>query len=114
MHDGNTARALIKFGYEEDPRVKSAMEWMVENSTKLGGWCLLWKREKSGFVGTHERVCRVPQTKVDEGNAHGCREAAEFYLEREANTVRGSTTNRGIASIIQSITTTIFSLVSNS
>src|SRR5271169_464934 len=35
---GNTARALIKFGYSDHPKVKSALEWLVKNQAKLGGW----------------------------------------------------------------------------
>jgi hypothetical protein len=35
---GNTARALVKFGYSEHPKVKSAFQWLVKNAAELGGW----------------------------------------------------------------------------
>ena len=35
---GNTARALVKFGYEDDPKVKSAFQWLVKNQKPNGGW----------------------------------------------------------------------------
>ncbi len=33
---GNTARALVKFGYEDHPKVRSAFDWFVKNQAKLG------------------------------------------------------------------------------
>ena len=35
---GNTARALVKFGYEDDPKVRSAFQWLVKNQKPNGGW----------------------------------------------------------------------------
>jgi hypothetical protein len=35
---GNTARALIKLGYADDPKVRSALEWLVKNQAGNGGW----------------------------------------------------------------------------
>src|SRR5712691_7569660 len=35
---GNTARALVRFGYVDHPKVRSAFEWLVKNRDKNGGW----------------------------------------------------------------------------
>jgi hypothetical protein len=35
---GNMARALVKFGYAEHPKVESAFEWLVKNQAKRGVW----------------------------------------------------------------------------
>lgn len=32
--EGNTARALVKFGYVDHPRVRSAFEWLVKNQAE--------------------------------------------------------------------------------
>jgi hypothetical protein len=34
---GNMARALVKFGYVEHPKVRSAFEWLVKNQAEKGG-----------------------------------------------------------------------------
>src|SRR2546425_4146302 len=38
---GNTARALVRFGYGDHPKVRSAFEWLVEHRDKNGGWGVL-------------------------------------------------------------------------
>src|SRR5688572_10791841 len=35
---GNTARALVRFGYVDHPNVSSAFEWLVVSRDKNGGW----------------------------------------------------------------------------
>ena len=35
---GNMARALVKFGYLDHPRVRMAFEWFVKSQAELGGW----------------------------------------------------------------------------
>src|SRR2546426_9733768 len=34
---GNTARALVQFGYADHPAVRGAFEWLVKNRGKNGG-----------------------------------------------------------------------------
>jgi hypothetical protein len=80
---GNTARALVKFGYEDDPRVRSAFEWFVENQAKLGGWsCFLsgrnldsWEPLSAFTVYPREKWTKSMKLAVERG--------AEFFLERE-------------------------------
>jgi hypothetical protein len=35
---GNMARALIRFGYGGDPRVRKALDWLVGTANPKGGW----------------------------------------------------------------------------
>ena len=54
---GNMAAALIRLGYLDDPRVRRALDWLVEVQNRDGGWlCPYWKahtRDKhSCFMGT--------------------------------------------------------------
>lgn len=54
---GNMATALIRIGYEKDPRVQKALEWLARIQNRDGGWlCPYWRahiRDKHGcFFGT--------------------------------------------------------------
>src|SRR2546428_1735110 len=35
---GNMARALVRFGYTDHPKVRSAFQWLAGNREKKGGW----------------------------------------------------------------------------
>ena len=63
---GNTARALIKFGYADDPKVKSALEWLVKDQASNGGWSCFGSRREPRLVGGDERVRGLSQADVDE------------------------------------------------
>jgi hypothetical protein len=80
---GNTARALIKFGYEDDSRVKSAMEWMVENAAKLGGWSCFGSGRNLDSWEPMSAFAVYPRQKWTRGMQDVLEKAAEFYLERE-------------------------------
>jgi hypothetical protein len=54
---GNVAAALIRMGYAGDPRLRRALDWLVEVQNRDGGWlCPHWRahiRDKHGcFMGT--------------------------------------------------------------
>ncbi|HKW04095.1 MAG TPA: hypothetical protein VJN71_02230 [Nitrososphaerales archaeon] len=80
---GNTARALVKFGYANDPRVIRAFEWLAKNQRKSGGWdCFLgkgnldsWEPLSAFAVYPRQKWTRSMKLAVERG--------AEFYLERE-------------------------------
>lgn len=79
---GNTARALVNFGYEDDPKVKSAFEWLVRNQKPNGGWDCFgrngvidgWEGMSAFAAYPHQRWTRGMKATVDKG--------LEFYLER--------------------------------
>ena len=54
---GNMVTALIRIGYEKDPRVQKALEWLAKIQNTDGGWlCPYWRahiKDKHGcFFGT--------------------------------------------------------------
>jgi hypothetical protein len=85
---GNTARALVKFGYEDHPKTRSAFRWLVENQAEKGGWSC-WN-----FGGRHtgrdldsweplSAFAVYPRQKWTRKMKLAVERAAEFYLERE-------------------------------
>ncbi len=80
---GNTARALVKFGYADHPKVRSAFEWLVVNAAKLGGWsCFESGRNLDSWEGM-SAFAAYPKQKWTKSMKRVVELAAEFYLERE-------------------------------
>jgi len=80
---GNTARALVKFGYVDEPRVRSAFEWLVRTQKKNGGWHC-WAT--SGTIDAWEGMSAFavyPREKWTKSMKEAVERGAEFYLERE-------------------------------
>jgi len=85
---GNVVAALLRLGYEDDPRLWRAVDWLVEIQNADGGWlCPYWKahiRDTHGcFYGTIcalEAFAVMPEKlrtpAIQEAVAHG----AEFLL----------------------------------
>ena len=85
---GNTARALVKFGYVNHPKVRSAFEWFVRNQSKLGGWsCWNFGASHSGRnLDSWEPLSAFavyPRQKWTKGMKLAVEKGAEFFLERE-------------------------------
>ncbi len=80
---GNTARALVRFGYVDHPKVKSAFEWLVKNRDKNGGWsCFGSGRNLDSWEGM-SAFAVYPRQKWTEGMKRAVELGAEFYLGRE-------------------------------
>jgi hypothetical protein len=80
---GNTARALVQFGYVDHPKVRSAFEWLVKNQAKLGGWsCFGSGRNLDSWEGM-SAFAVYPRSKWTKGMKRSVEMGAEFYLERE-------------------------------
>ncbi len=79
---GNTARALVKFGYEDDPKVKGAFEWLVKNQKPNGGWdCFGRDGVIDGWEGM-SAFAALPRGKWTRGMKEAADRGLEFYLER--------------------------------
>ena len=85
---GNTARALVKFGYVDHPKVRSAFEWFVRNQANLGGWsCFNYGEGARGRnLDSWEPLsafAEYPRTKWTRGMKDAVEKGAEFFLQRE-------------------------------
>ncbi len=80
---GNTARALVQFGYVDHPNVRSAFRWLVKNQKDNGGWHC-WG--KNGVLDAWEGMSAFavyPRQKWSRSMKRAVERGAEFYLERE-------------------------------
>ncbi|HTT15598.1 MAG TPA: hypothetical protein VMG81_07505 [Thermoplasmata archaeon] len=88
-YTGNMARALVKFGYGRDPRIRKAFEWLVATADPRGGWsCFSYSQGPSqsrnldsweglGAFAVYPRSMWSPAMR-------SCAEAAaEYFLDRE-------------------------------
>ncbi len=80
---GNTARALVKFGYSGHPRVRSAFDWMVKNSAEKGGWSCFGSGRNLDSWEPMSAFAALPREKWTRGMKQAVEKGAEFYLERE-------------------------------
>ncbi|MDG6939346.1 MAG: terpene cyclase/mutase family protein [Nitrososphaerota archaeon] len=86
---GNTARALVKFGYADHPKVKRAFEWLVKSQAELGGWsCWNFGRppHRKRDLDSWEPLgafAVYPRQKWTRSMKLACERGAEFFLERE-------------------------------
>jgi len=85
---GNLVAAFIRMGYGEHPRVKKALQWLIDVQNKDGGWlCPYWRahiKDKHGcFFGTIcplEALSEVPQRKQTKKMIHTIERGAAFLL----------------------------------
>ena len=80
---GNTARALVKFGYVDHPKVKSAFQWFVKNQAKLGGWSCWGSGRNLDSWEPMSAFAEYPKQKWTRSMNRSVEMGAEFYLERE-------------------------------
>lgn len=80
---GNTARALVKFGYVEHPKVKRAFEWLAKNRAEKGGWSCFGGGRNLDSWEAMSAFAAYPRQKWTKSMKLGVEKGAEFYLERE-------------------------------
>ncbi|HZY69896.1 MAG TPA: prenyltransferase/squalene oxidase repeat-containing protein [Thermoplasmata archaeon] len=80
---GNTARALLQFGYTDHPRVRAALDWLVEHQAKLGGWsCWGSGRNLDSWEGM-SAFAAFPRSKWSRPMEAAVAKGAEYYLSKE-------------------------------
>jgi len=83
---GNLTRTLIMCGYEDHPHVRSALDWLVENQMKDGGWhCFYEKAFGEGTLDCWEGLsayAALPRQKWSRRVKRSAERGAEFYLAR--------------------------------
>jgi len=88
-YTANMARALIRFGFEDDPRVRKTMEWLVETAHPKGGWTCRFSKEgpaESRSLDAWEGLAafaEYPRSKWTPAMQACVDRTAEYYLERE-------------------------------
>lgn len=88
-YTGNMARALIRFGYGDDPRVRKALDWLVATAHPRGGWSC-WTfgdgpakgRNLDSWEGL-SAFAAYPRSKWTSAMQACVERGAEYYLERE-------------------------------
>lgn len=83
---GNMIRTLLVFGYQDDPRVKKAVEWMPEHQLEDGGWNCNYPEKKvkhSSFMSTIEPLyaySEIPKSRWTRKMRRSIQNGAEFLL----------------------------------
>ncbi|MCI4338963.1 MAG: hypothetical protein L3J68_01340 [Thermoplasmata archaeon] len=86
---GNMARALIRFGYTDDRRVRRVLEWLVKTAHPKGGWTC-WSFGNGPASGRNldsweglSALAAYPRSKRTASMQSAVEQGAEFFLERE-------------------------------
>jgi hypothetical protein len=87
-YTGNMARALIRFGYGDDRRVRKALDWLVATASPKGGWSC-WTMGEGPATGRNldsweglSALAAYPRSKWTPGMTEVAERGAEFFLER--------------------------------
>jgi len=80
---GNCARALVRFGYADDPRVRGAFEWMDKNSAPKGGWSCFGSGRNLDSWEPMSAFAIYPKEKWTKSMTNVVEKAAEYFLEKE-------------------------------
>ncbi len=85
---GNSARALVKLGYADHPKVTRSFEWIVKNQAEGGGWsCWNFGEKRTGrTLDSWEPLSAFavyPGEKWTRSMKQAVERGAEFFLERE-------------------------------
>jgi hypothetical protein len=84
---GNLTRTLARCGFGDDPRVRSAFDWLVEHQMEDGGWhCFYQKAFGRGTLDAWEGLyayTALPRARWTPRIQRSVEAGAEFFLERE-------------------------------
>ncbi len=80
---GNMARALIRMGYVDDPRVARSMEWLAAAANPLGGWSCFGRGRNLDSWEALAAFAAYPRDRWNSAMARAVERGVEFYLERE-------------------------------
>ncbi|HII40359.1 MAG TPA: terpene cyclase/mutase family protein [Thermoplasmata archaeon] len=84
---GNLARTLMRCGFGDDTRVRSAYEWLVDHQMEDGGWhCFYEKAFGRGTLDAWEGLYAyafLPAARRSPRIRRSIERGAEFFLERE-------------------------------
>jgi hypothetical protein len=88
-YTANMARGLLRMGYEDDPRVRKTLEWIVRTAHPKGGWACRFStngpatsRSLDAWEGLGA-FAAYPRAKWTAAMQTCVERSAEYYLERE-------------------------------
>src|SRR5712692_354613 len=81
---GNAARMLVRFGYVDDARVRSAFDWLVKKQRKDDGWnCFPGRYSTLDCWEALAAYANLPSQKWTKQIKRSAERGAEFYLSHE-------------------------------
>lgn len=81
----NMARALLQFGYTEDPRVRRTLDWLVDIADPKGGWSCFGLGRNLDSWEALSAFAYYPRPKWNARMLRCVELGAEYYLERHLN-----------------------------
>ena len=88
-YTANMARALIRMGYEDDPRVRRTLEYLVRTAHPKGGWTCRFGTDGPATSRTLDAweglsaFAAYPRSKWTRSMTACVEKGAEYYLDRE-------------------------------
>ena len=83
LSDLGVTRALIRFGYADDRRVRRTLDWLVASADPKGGWsCWGSGRNLDSWEGL-SALAAYPRARRSAAMERAIERGAEFFLERE-------------------------------
>lgn len=88
-YTANMARALIRFGYEDDPRVRKTLDWVVRTAHPKGGWTCRFSSDGPAPSRTLDAweglgaFAAYPRSKWTSDMRSCVERSAEYFLEHE-------------------------------
>lgn len=80
---GNMVRALIRFGYLKDERVRSAIDWLVDEQYESGGWdCFGRKEATMDAWEAMSAFAEISPNRRSSDVKRAIERGAEFFLSR--------------------------------
>jgi hypothetical protein len=80
---GNAVRALVQFGYADDPRTRRAVDWLVGAADRKGGWSCYGSGRALDAFEPLTAFAVYPRAKWTPEIAGTVERGAEFFLSRE-------------------------------
>jgi len=80
---GNMVRSLIRFGYLDDERVRSAIRWLVDEQYPSGGWdCFAREDATMDAWEGMSALAEIPPSQRSSGVKRAIARGVEFFLEK--------------------------------
>ncbi len=80
---GNMARALLRMGYVDDPRIERSMEWLAAAADPKGGWSCFGSGRNLDSWEALGAFAAYPRDRWTGAMARAVERGVEFFLERE-------------------------------